>query len=241
MPAGFPLDSSPMPSTCPAVVISVFNDAEALRVLLSSLIPFFAEIVVVDNHSTDDCAQICHSATIPHIVPPDEAFTRGQCWNLGAAHLQAEAILFLHVDTHLPQEAVAHLQTLWRENTCDYSCFQIRFQEPSFKFRVLEHVSNFRSRHLKIIYGDQGFCIRKSVFRAIGGFPEEPLLEDLKINQWLRPYRFQFIAETIFPSSRKFHQMGFFRYLFLIQQVLLLNLLGVSTQKLAQIYYSRPR
>lgn len=229
-----------MPANSPGVVISVFNDAEALRTLLASLIPCFEEILVVDNHSNDDCAQICQASSIVRLVPP-RAFTRGQCWNLGAAHIQSEAILFLHVDTHLPKAAVADLQALWRENSCDYSCFQIRFQEATFKFRLLEQVSNFRSHRLKIIYGDQGFCIRKHVFQAIGGFPEEHLLEDLKINRFLRPYRFSFIAQAIFPSSRKFHEVGFFRYLFLIQKVLLLNFLGVSTQKIYELYYSRSR
>ena len=232
-----------MPSSgLPGVVISVYNDAEALGRVLPTLTPLFEEIVVVDNHSEDECAQVCQQFAVPCIHPaPHAALTRGQCWNEGASHIQAEAILFLHVDTSLSPQAVEHLKSLWDSHQCDYSCFRIRYHETAFKFRALEWFSNFRSRRLHIIYGDQGFCIRKTVFETIGGFPDEYLLEDLKINRALKPYRFSFINRAIHPSSRKFHHIGFFRYLLLINKVLLLNLLGISTQKMYQLYYSRLR
>ena len=232
-----------MPSSdLPGVVISVYNDAEALNRVLPTLISFFEEIVVVDNHSEDDCIGVCRAFGVKHMrPPPHEHLSRGQCWNEGVAQIQAEAILFLHVDISISAQAVAQLKSVWHDNLCDYSCFRIRFKENAFKFRVLEWFSNFRSRTLKIIYGDQGFCIRKQVFEAIGGFPNAYLLEDLKINRFLRPYRFYFINIPIHPSSRKFHQIGFFRYLFLMNQVLLLNLFGINTKKIYQLYYSRPR
>ncbi len=230
-----------MPSVgLPGVVISVYNDAEALSRLLLTLTSLFEEIVVVDNHSEDDCLSVCHEFAVKYIQPPPRMrFSRGQCWNAGATEIKSESLLFLHVDTSISLQAVAQLKTVWHENHCDYSCFRIRFEEKAFKFRILEWVSNFRSRTLKIIYGDQGFCIRAEIFETIGGFPNEYLLEDLKINRFLRPYRFSFINSPIHPSSRKFHQIGFFRYLFLMNQILLLNLCGISTKKLHQRYYSR--
>lgn len=231
-----------MPSFLPGVVVSVHNDAAALRQALPALTALFEEIIVVDNHSTDDCAQVCQQFVVTRLMPATKPpLTRGQCWNLGAVHVQSDTILFLHADATIPKEAMVRFKNVWQQNFCDYSCFQIRFQEHSLKFRILEQVSNFRSRFLKIVYGDQGLCIRKKVFEALGGFPNEYLLEDLKMSRHLRKYRFHFVSSPIFPSSRKFHEIGFYRYLFLINQVLLLNLLGVSTKKIYQLYYSRSK
>ncbi len=228
-----------MEAALPGVVISVYNDAKALSQTLPSLVQLFEEITIVDNHSQDDSAIICQSYSVKYLRPPvDTQWSRGQCWNQGAAQIQSNMILFLHADTIISKEAVAHLSSIWSNQECDYSCFRICFQEDSFKFRLIELISNFRSHYLQIVYGDQGLCVRKEVFEAIGGFPEEHLLEDLKINRYLRKYPFCFINSPIFPSSRKFHQVGFYRYLFLMNRVLLLNLLGVSTKKIYQLYYA---
>ncbi|MBF0286379.1 MAG: glycosyltransferase [SAR324 cluster bacterium] len=229
-----------MKSSLPGVVISVYNDAEALRQTLPTLVNLFEEIIIVDNQSQDDCETICQQHSLKHIRPPaDTHWSRGQCWNHGAAHVQSDSILFLHADTVISREAVDHLRTAWTNGEIDYSCFRICFQEDSLKFRIIEQISNSRSRFLKVVYGDQGLCVRKKVFKAIGGFPEEYLLEDLKINRYLRKYPFCFINSPIFPSSRKFHQTGFYRYLLLMNVVLLLNLLGMSTKRIYQLYYFR--
>ena len=230
-----------MPHPLPGIVISVRNDATALARTLPQLTAFFEEIVIVDNHSSDECKQICQQFRVKRIeIPTDVYFSRGQCWNTGAAHIEAGTILFLHADTVISARAVKALRSMWCEDNCDYSCFRIHFQENSWKFRVLEKISNARSRYLKIIYGDQGLCVRKRVFEAVGGFPHEYILEDLKINRYLKPYCFRFINTAISPSSRKFHQLGFYRYLLLMNKVLLLNFLGVSSKKIYQLYYSPP-
>ncbi len=230
-----------MLNSLPGVVISVRNDAQALTRTLPELTACFEEIVIVDNHSSDECQQVCRQFSVKRIeVPAEVFFSRGQCWNTGAAHIQAESVLFLPADTLISAQAVEALRSLWREVRCDYSCFRIRFPENSWKFRLLEKFSNARSRYLKIIYGDQGLCVRRHVFEAIGGFPQEYILEDLKINHFLKPFSFRFINAPIFPSSRKFHQLGFYRYLWLMNKVLLLNFLGMSSKKIYQLYYSRP-
>ena len=230
-----------MPHSLPGVVISVHNDAKALTRTLPELTACFEEIVIVDNHSSDECKQICRQYHVKRIeVPADVLYSRGQCWNTGAARIQAGSVLFLHADTLIPTRSVEALRSHWGEDNFDYSCFRIQFPENSRKFRVLEKFSNARSRYLKIIYGDQGLCVRKHVFEAIGGFPHEYILEDLKINRFLKPYSFRFIDAPIFPSSRKFHQLGFYRYLWLMNKVLLLNFLGMSSKKIYHLYYSRP-
>ncbi len=231
-----------MPSSLPGLVIAVYNEAANLKRCLPQLIDLFEEIVVVDNHSRDESATICQQFPVQLIQPPPRRrWTRGQCWNEGAKYITSESVLFLHVDTEIPQTSVEELQQVWQSEACDYTCFRIRFPTDAVKYRGLETISNFRSQHLQIVYGDQGFCIRKTVFDAIGGFPNEYLLEDLKINRLLRSYRFRFIEAPVYPSIRKFEKIGFYRYLFLMNRVLWLNFRGVPTKDIYQLYYGKPK
>jgi len=222
----------------PGVIIAVRNEAETLAKNLPTLVNLFQEIVIVDNWSEDHSAEICQSFPVTW-VRPETQLKRGACWNEGAQYILSSYLLFLHIDTHLSPEAILAWQKTWEPHSCDYSCFRIRFPETSFKFRFIEAISNFRSRRLRIVYGDQGLCVRKSVFDAVGGFPDEYLLEDLKISQRLKSssYQFRFIDSPIIPSSRKFHKLGFIRYLGLMMGVLILNWFGVDTQTIYRLYY----
>ncbi|MBF0236452.1 MAG: glycosyltransferase [SAR324 cluster bacterium] len=221
----------------PGVVVAVKNEAGYLIKNIPCWLRHFDEIVVVDNGSTDQTTAIVTNFPIRYIRF-EQPLKRSQCWNEGAKAIQSEHVLFLHGDVTVPGSAVDALSSLWENQSIDYSCFRIHFPENSFNFRWLEMISNFRSRYLKLIYGDQGMCIRKSVFEQIGGFPEEFLLEDLKINKKLRHYHAGFVEAPIFPSSRKFHKLGFFNYLWLMNKILFLNALGTDTQKIYQLYYN---
>lgn len=222
----------------PGVVIAVYNEANTLQRNLPSLVSQFKEIIIVDNHSEDNSVEICRDFPVKLVQPPHR-FSRGQCWNLGARHITSDNILFLHIDTCIPAETLKHGQRLWKDSHWDYSCFRIRFGEHSLKFRLLEMISNFRSRKLKIIYGDQGLCVRKTIFQKIDGFPNVYLLEDLKINRYLRPYRFHYIDSPIHPSARKFQQIGFYRYLWLMNKILFLNWIGIETKTIYRLYYKK--
>ncbi|MGK5092138.1 glycosyltransferase [Deltaproteobacteria bacterium TL4] len=224
----------------PGVVIVIYNEEEVLQQNLPRLTSLFEEIVIVDNHSQDNSPHICRSFPVTYYKPPFP-LTRGECWNVGAGFIQAAFILFLHSDTLVSPEALQAWQSTWETDHCDYSCFKIHFKETHFKFRMLEAFSNARSRFLRIIYGDQGLCVRKSIFQQLGGFPKVYLLEDLKMSKPLKAFRFRFIPHPISPSSRKFHKLGFIRYLLLMYQVLFLNLCGVDTEKIYQLYYQKPR
>jgi glycosyltransferase involved in cell wall biosynthesis len=222
----------------PGVVIVTYNEAAILRETLSALVEQFQEIIVVDNVSKDETVSICEGLPVT-LIRLSQPLSRGQCWNQGAALIQSDTILFLHADVMLPSPAIQRWKQVWEKNEWDYSCFQIRFPESSFRFRLIEWCSNTRSRYLRVIYGDQGLCVKKSVFEEIQGFPEEYLLEDLKISQRLRPFRFVYLNSTIHPSSRKFHQLGYWRYLFLMLKILILNGVGVPTEKLREVYYRK--
>lgn len=227
--------NSSIPPTI-GVVLVVYNDNWSLQQLLPQLTSSFSEIVVVDNQNQATCQAICQQHAVSYLSL-EAPVPRGQCWNIGAAQIQAEAILFLPVDTKIPPQSIERLKQIWQAGNVDYSCFKIRFDKEAFRYRGLEQFSNFRSRYLRFVYGDQGLCVKKSVFQAIRGFPEVYFLEDLKINRKLKGYRFYWIEEPLRPSVRKFEKEGFGNYIGLCIQILFLNFIGIDNYTLYQKYY----
>ena len=45
--------------------------------------------------------------------------------------------------------------------------------------RLVSFLDNFRCRRTRIIYGDQALFVRRELFESLGGFPEQPILEDV--------------------------------------------------------------
>jgi len=52
--------------------------------------------------------------------------------------------------------------------------------------RVVETAMNWRSRLTGIATGDQAIFVTRDRFRAVGGYPEIPLMEDIALSKALR-------------------------------------------------------
>jgi len=60
---------------------------------------------------------------------------------------------------------------------------------PSLARALLEpllHLADLRSRYTSLPYGDQALFVRAAVFRRVGGFPEQPLMEDIELSKRLK-------------------------------------------------------
>jgi 4,4'-diaponeurosporenoate glycosyltransferase len=103
-----------------SIIVPARNEAHNLPRLLSSLralAPAPAEIIVVDDHSTDGTGDIARAAGATVIAPPPlPAGWLGKSWacHAGAAHASGELLLFTDADTaHGPRslgDAVARLE-----------------------------------------------------------------------------------------------------------------------------------
>ena len=62
----------------------------------------------------------------------------------------------------------------------------MRFRDPGLLLRVIAAWATMRSRLQRIHYGDQAVFVRRTVFEALGGFPDLPLFEDLRFARALR-------------------------------------------------------
>ena len=217
-----------------SVIIPVLNEAAHIVTAINSARHRDAQIIVVDGGSTD--------ATVEKAASTGVRVVTGRCGraaqqNLGAKLAVGRVLLFLHADTLLPVNYVGNLfETLMNRDTAAGAfLFKTNFNHPFMK--IIEIVTNIRSKYLELPYGDQALFVRKSVFQSVGGFPESPIAEDLFLLRRLSKYGHIRIAPVhAVTSGRRWKTVGLLRTTLINQIILAGCFLGISPGALAPLY-----
>src|SRR5262249_29675404 len=96
--------------------------------------------------------------------------------------------------------------------------------------------ADIRSRLTRHPYGDQAMFVRREAFTRAGGFPDQPLMEDLELSLRLRRLgRIVTVPATVQVSGRRFvaHPLS---SMVMMRLVALLYRLGVPARVLARMY-----
>jgi hypothetical protein len=93
-----------------------------------------------------------------------------------------------------------------------------------------------RSLYTVTPYGDQALFVRRDAFERIGGFPPQPLFEDLEIGRRLRRLgRIRTVASKVEVSGRRFLARPLY-YAFMMTLLPALYRAGISPGMLAKAY-----
>jgi len=129
--------------------------------------------------------------------------------NEGAARAGGEALLFLHADTVLPGGFERLVSAAMTDRTTVGGCFRFAVDESTPFFRFIALAANFRSSGMGIVFGDQALFVRASVFRKLGGFPDQPLMEDFEfVRRLRREGRVRVLPEEAVTSARRWREVG---------------------------------
>jgi GT2 family glycosyltransferase len=144
--------------------------------------------------------------------------------NAGAKVAQGEWLLFLHADTVLPTGAIRRLNAMHADQAIQAGGFRHQFSGTDWRLRLISFLDNLRCRCSRIIYGDQALFVRRTLFEHIGGFPNQPILEDVAIcERLLKLTRPVLLSPPVVTDARKFVKMGvwhsFLRVLLIILHV----------------------
>src|SRR4051794_13374868 len=110
-----------------SIIVPVLNEAAGIELALRALAPLRArgiEVIVADGVSSDGTAQLARSLADQVLVAPRG---RASQMNAGAAAASGEALLFLHADTRLPDDADRIVLDGLRHRT--WGRFDVRFEE----------------------------------------------------------------------------------------------------------------
>jgi rSAM/selenodomain-associated transferase 2 len=217
------------------IVLPVLNEAAIIAGALHALAPLRArgaEIIVVDGGSRDGSSQLVGPRADRVIAAPRG---RGATMNAGATLGTGDALLFLHADTALPENADSLIAAALSERP--WGRFDLRIAGRHPLLAIVARMINWRSRLTGIATGDQAIFVTREAFLAVGGFPDLPLMEDIAISRLLKRARRPYcIATPVITSGRRWEQNGVVRTILLMWRLRLSYYLGVEPALLAELY-----
>lgn len=218
-----------------SIVVPVLDEVARVEGCLGRLVRDFpdCELVVVDGGSADGTAE----RAVRHARTVTSPAGRARQMNAGATATRGDVLWFVHVDCTVPAEALVELRGALVDPAVVGGGLRIRFDQRSAGLEWLRVTSNLRARRLGLIFGDQAMFIRRSVFDALGGFPELPLMEDLEMSRMLRRRgRLVVLDATVTAAARRLQQRGPWRMTVLMQWLKLQYLLGVDPERIRRQY-----
>ena len=218
-----------------SVVIPTLNEEKNIRTTIAQLALLDpAEIIVVDGRSTDRTREICESLGIMVIA---SVRGRGRQMNDGARHTTGDVLLFLHADTRLPEAALEDIRSALDEPGCVGGRFDVELAGDHWMLKVIGAMISYRSRITKVATGDQAIFVRRTIFEAIGGFPDLPLMEDIAFCRVLkRMGDVACLRSRVRTSARRWETEGIWRTILRMWTLKLLYLAGVSPIRLKRYY-----
>jgi rSAM/selenodomain-associated transferase 2 len=215
----------------------VLNEAAQIARMLLALAPLRArrvEVVVVDGGSTDASATLA-APLADRVVASGRG--RARQMNAGAHASGGEVILFLHADTLLPPDADQIILAELARSGRDWGRFDVTITGQARMLRMVAACMNKRSRLTGIATGDQAIFVRRNVFDAVGGFPEQALMEDIEISSRLKQRsRPVCLRQRVTTSGRRWEERGVWPTIWLMWQLRLRYWLGVSPDDIAKAY-----
>jgi rSAM/selenodomain-associated transferase 2 len=157
--------------------------------------------------------------------------------NAGAAQASGDVLLFLHADTQLPDNAQALIGQALADNRAAWGRFDVRISGRPFMLKIVSRMMNLRSRLTGIATGDQAMFLTRAAFDAVGGFPDQPLMEDIELSRRLRALgRPACIGRCVTTSGRRWETRGVWRTILLMWKLRWDYWRGVPVRQLAEAY-----
>ena len=207
-------------------IIPAYNEEKYIADCIDSIIkygPEEAEIIVIDNASTDQTAQVAGQyPRVKIVAEPDKGLTKARQKGLETA--QGELLAYIDADNRISEHWLKILEKEFSKNE-ELVCLSGRYHfydgskikqallSPLFHFFVF-FVDKLTSY---LIYGGN-FVAKKQTLLNAGGFDKNIAFygEDTEIAQRLSKvgkvkFRYDFF---VYASARRFHSEGVFKMIF---------------------------
>ena len=239
-----------MPASIPCATLSVVipaldEEATIALTIRSCRKAGPCEVIVVDGGSRDRTVEIARGEADAVIAAP-----RGRAaqMNAGAAVARGNVLLFLHADTLLPGGSVSAVLVALQDPEVIGGAFRVRLVASPGAGRyaratlwITGRMIGARASVARAFTGDQAIFVRAEAFRAVGGYPEIPLMEDVALSRRMRrggkTVLLSLRAQT---SGRRWEAWGPLRTILFMWRLRIAYLLGRTPSRCAEAYRRGP-
>ena len=229
------MNTSPAPRL--SIILPVLDEAGSIQAALTNLAPLRAaghQVIVADGGSTDATPALCHGLVDDLVAAPRG---RARQMNAGAALAQGDVLLFLHADTRLPPQADQRVAQALQAGA-GWGRFDVQISGQSHLLPLVAALMNLRSRCTGMATGDQAMFVRRTLFQAVGGFADQPLMEDIQLSRQLRRVGPPAcLRAKVITSGRRWDSRGAWRTIALMWWLRWRYWRGASPEQLARAYH----
>ncbi|MFK7793755.1 MAG: TIGR04283 family arsenosugar biosynthesis glycosyltransferase [Gammaproteobacteria bacterium] len=223
-----------------SIIIPVLNEELTIRNNIEYLNALSSKhfVIFVDGNSSDSTVQTLKESHLQVITSPIRG--RGAQLSFGGSNTTntTELILFLHIDTKLPQDFDSMIA---RQSEFDYwGRFNVKLDSNKVIYKIIQFMMNARSKITGIATGDQAIFVSKSEFMEhIDEMIEHPLMEDIYLSKVLKSRlgRGQIIKQPVTTSVRYWENSGIISTMIKMWTYRAMYFFGVSPKQLYQRYY----
>ncbi len=166
-----------------SIVIPTLNAEAVLPGCLSALMEgvtagLIRELIVTDGGSADATLRIADEAGARLVQGPA---SRGGQLRRGVAQARGRWLLILHADTELEEGWARSVSDHVASDQSAAAYFRLGFRARGIGPVWVAGWANLRARTLRLPYGDQGLVLSRAAYDQAGGYPDQPLMEDVAL------------------------------------------------------------
>jgi rSAM/selenodomain-associated transferase 2 len=169
-----------------SIIMPVLDEGERIATALDALVDLRvlgAEIVVVDGGSRDATIQ---RARLRADVVLKAPHGRAVQFNAGAEKALGDVLLLLTPDMQLPPLADHLILDGLARSDRAWGHFDLSLDGRNLLLPLASRLVSLQSRIAGTAVLQQGIFVRREIFRAAGGYPEMPVLDDVELSVRLK-------------------------------------------------------
>ncbi len=218
-----------------SVIISTLNEENYIGKTIGNLLSFKKkpEIIIIDGGSNDETINIVKKFNLK-IIHSKKG--RGEQLNKGGKNANGEILVFLHADTRLPENAFELIEKYFENPETKIALFKLGFDSDNILLNFYTRFTSVDSVFTS--FGDQAIIIRKEFYYKLGGFPDQPIFEDVELLRKARKItRVIKLPAAVITSARRFNKQGIIKTQLKNVYYFALYFMGVKPDKLYKQYF----
>lgn len=224
-----------------SIIVPVLNEQAQINPLIQHLETFAhqyrLEVIVVDGDRQGSTIQQIHKPK-PWVFTTIAPAGRSRQMNHGGKQARGNVLVFLHGDTRLPQNSLHHIQETLENPNIQGGAHDLNIASQNPILGWISRIASWRSRLTRIPYGDQVIFVRRSLFEALGGYPDIPIMEDIAFMKKLKQKQvsIHIIQDPVLISDRRWQKEGILFTTLRNWTLVILYELGVNPNRLEAWY-----